>query len=102
MTIRVTLPHHLRVLAKVGAEVPIEVAGPVVTQRALLDALEGRYPVLAGTIREHGTRSRRPFLRFFACGEDISHESPDAPLPDAVISGAEPFMVIGAIAGGGL
>jgi hypothetical protein len=99
MTIRVMLPQHLRTLAHVGAEVTIEVEGPI-TQRSVLDALEARYPMLRGTIREHGTQQRRPFLRFFACEEDLSHESPDAPLPDAVVSGAEPFLIIGAIAGG--
>jgi hypothetical protein len=97
--IRVTLPYHLRNLAKVDAEVSLEVAGEV-TQRTILDALEERYPVLRGTIRDHGTLARRAFLRFFACNEDVSHESPDAPLPPAVASGAEPFMVVGAIAGG--
>lgn len=97
--IRVTLPHHLRNIAGVGAEVALDVPGPV-TQRAVLDALEARYPTLRGTIRDHATQQRRPFLRFFACMEDLSHESPDAPLPDAVASGAEPFRIIGAIAGG--
>jgi len=97
--VRVELPHHLRVLAQVGSEVTLEVAGPV-TLRAVLDALEARYPVLCGTIRDYGTLKRRPFLRFFACQEDLSHESPDAPLPDAVQSGAEPLLIIGAIAGG--
>ena len=97
--IRVTLPAHLRTLANVGAEVSIDVDGPV-TQRSILDALEVRYPVLAGTIRDHVTRQRRPFLRFFACEEDLSHEPPDAPLPAAVATGREPFCVIGAIAGG--
>lgn len=97
--IRVTLPYHLRNLARVEAEVQIEVAGPV-TQRAVLDALEAQYPMLSGTIRDHVTKKRRAFLRFFACGEDLSLESPDAPLPAAVVSGKEPFMVIGAIAGG--
>jgi hypothetical protein len=97
--IRVILPHHLRTLARVGAEVEIEIEGPV-TQRSVINALEARYPMLAGTIREHGTQQRRPFLRFFACKEDVSHEPPDAPLPDAVASGTEPFLVIGAIAGG--
>jgi molybdopterin synthase sulfur carrier subunit len=96
---RVILPHHLRTLAQVGAEVEIEIEGPV-TQRSVLDALEARYPMLAGTIRDHGSRQRRPFLRFFACKEDVSHEPPDAPLPDSVASGTEPFLVIGAIAGG--
>jgi molybdopterin synthase sulfur carrier subunit len=99
MTIRVTLPQHLRTLANVGFEVAIEVEGPI-TQRSVLDTLEARYPMLRGTIREHGTQQRRPFLRFFACEEDLSHELPDAPLPDAVASGAEPFIFIGAIAGG--
>jgi molybdopterin synthase sulfur carrier subunit len=97
--IRVILPQHLRTLAHVGAELELEVMGPV-TQRSILDALEARYPMLRGTIREHDTQQRRPFLRFFACEEDLSHESPDAPLPDAVVSGAEPFLIIGAIAGG--
>jgi molybdopterin synthase sulfur carrier subunit len=97
--IRVELPFHLRTLAQVQGEVTLEVEG-VVTQRAVLDALEARYPILRGTIRDHDTLRRRAFLRFFACGEDLSHESPDAPLPDAVATGAEPFMVIGAIAGG--
>jgi hypothetical protein len=97
--IRVVIPHHLRNLAGTGAEVTVEVQGPV-TQRAVLDALEARFPVLRGTIRDHTTQQRRPFLRFFACMEDLSHESPDAPLPEAVASGAEPFRIIGAIAGG--
>jgi molybdopterin synthase sulfur carrier subunit len=97
--IRVVLPAHLRTLAKVGSEVEIEVEGRV-TQRSVLDALETRYPMLCGTIRDHVTQQRRPFLRFFACEEDLSHESPDAPLPDAVVTGAEPFLIIGAIAGG--
>jgi molybdopterin synthase sulfur carrier subunit len=97
--IRVILPQHLRTLAHVGSEVTIEVEGPV-TQRSVLDALEARYPMLRGTIRDHGTQQRRPFLRFFACEDDLSHESPDAPLPDAVASGAEPLLIIGAIAGG--
>jgi sulfur-carrier protein len=97
--IRVILPQHLRTLAHVGAEVTIEVKAPV-TQRSLLDALEAAYPMLRGTIRDHVTQQRRPFLRFFACEEDLSHESPDAPLPDVVASGAEPFLIIGAIAGG--
>jgi len=99
MTIRVILPQHLRTLAHVGTEVTIEVEGPI-TQRSVLNALEARYPMLRGTIRDHGTQQRRPFLRFFACEEDLSHESPDAPLPEAVVSGKEPFLVIGAIAGG--
>ena len=97
--IRVVLPFHLRTLAHVDGEVEIEVNGPV-TQRSILDALEARYPMLCGTIRDHVTQQRRAFVRFFACEEDLSHESPDAPLPEAVASGAEPFLVIGAIAGG--
>jgi len=97
--IRVVLPYHLRTLARVGAEVQLDVEGPV-TQRSVLDALEARYPMLAGTIRDHVTQQRRPFLRFFACEQDLSHEPPDASLPDAVVSGAEPFIVLGAIAGG--
>ena len=97
--IRVELPFHLRTLAQVQGEVTLEVEGAV-TQRTVLDALEACYPVLRGTIRDHDTQKRRAFLRFFACGEDLSHESPDAPLPHAVATGAEPFMVIGAIAGG--
>ena len=99
MTIRVELPAHLRTLARVGGEVPVEVGGPV-TQRSVLDALEAAYPVLRGTIRDHGTLKRRAFLRFFACEQDLSHEPPDAPLPDPVARGAEPFLVIGALAGG--
>lgn len=99
MTIRVILPPHLRTLAHVGAEVELPVEEPA-TQRSVLDALETRYPMLRGTIRDHVTLQRRPFLRFFACEEDLSHEPPDAPLPAAVASGAEPFIVIGAIAGG--
>jgi sulfur-carrier protein len=97
--IRVILPPHLRALAHAGSEVQLEVEGAV-TQRSVLDALEARYPMLRGTIRDHTTQQRRPFLRFFACEEDLSHEPPDATLPDAVASGAEPFIVIGAIAGG--
>ena len=97
--IRVVLPAHLRTLAHVGSEVELEVEGRV-TQRSVLDALEARYPVLRGTIRDHVTQQRRPFLRFFACEEDLSHEPPDAPLPDSVASGKEPFLIIGAIAGG--
>ena len=97
--IRVILPQHLRTLAHVDSEVQIEVEGPV-TQRSVLDALDARYPMLRGTIRDHVTQQRRPFLRFFACEEDLSHDSPDAPLPEAVASGAEPFLIIGAIAGG--
>jgi sulfur-carrier protein len=99
MTIRLILPPHLRTLAHVRGDVELEVEGPV-TQRSVLDALEARYPMLRGTIRDHVTLQRRPFLRFFACEEDLSHESPDAPLPDPVVSGKEPFIVIGAIAGG--
>jgi sulfur-carrier protein len=97
--VRVTLPYHLRTLAHAEAEVTLEVANPV-TQRSVLDALESRYPMLRGAIRDHDTQQRRAFLRFFACEEDLSHESPDAPLPEAVASGKEPFIVIGAIAGG--
>ena len=97
--IRVILPPHLRTLAKVDGELQLQVEGRV-TQRSLLDALETRYPMLRGTIRDHVTQQRRPFLRFFACEQDLSHESPDTPLPDAIVSGAEPFLIIGAIAGG--
>ena len=98
--IRVVLPAHLRTLAQLDrGEVELEVQDPV-TQRSILDALEARYPMLQGTIRDHVTQQRRVFVRFFACAEDLSHESPDAPLPDAVASGAEPFLVVGAIAGG--
>ena len=97
--IRVILPPHLRTLAHVGSEIALEVEGPS-TLRSVLDALEARYPMLRGTIRDHVTKKRRPFLRFFACEQDLSHESPDAPLPDAVASGAEPLIVLGAIAGG--
>lgn len=97
--IRVIIPPHLRTLAQSGAEVQLEVKGAV-TQRSVLDALEARYPMLTGTIRDHTTQQRRPFLRFFACEQDLSHESPDTPLPDAVASGAEPFFIVGAIAGG--
>jgi sulfur-carrier protein len=97
--IRVVLPAHLRTLARVGPEVQITVEGPV-TQRSILDALEASYPMLRGTIRDHVTQERRPFLRFFACAEDYSHEPPDSPLPSAVTTGAEPFLIIGAIAGG--
>ena len=99
MTIRVELPAHLRTLARVGSEVSVDVAGSV-TQRSVLDALEAAYPVLRGTIRDHGTLKRRPFLRFFACEQDLSHEPPDAPLPEPVARGVEPFLVIGALAGG--
>jgi molybdopterin synthase sulfur carrier subunit len=97
--IRVVIPYHLRTLAGTGAEVTLAVDGAV-TQRSVLDALEARYPVLRGTIRDQVTKERRPFLRFFACMEDLSHESPDSPLPEAVAAGDEPFYVIGAIAGG--
>jgi len=99
MTIHVELPAHLRTLARVGSDVSIDVDGSV-TQRSVLDALEAAYPVLRGTIRDHGTLKRRPFLRFFACEQDLSHEPPDAPLPEPVARGVEPFMVIGALAGG--
>jgi hypothetical protein len=95
----VTLPAHLRHLARVDGEVELEIEGPV-TQSSVLDALEARYPTLRGTIRDHVTRNRRPFVRFFACEQDLSHEPPDAPLPDAVAQGVEPFMIIGAMAGG--
>jgi len=97
--IHVILPQHLRTLARVGSEVTLEVEGPV-TQRSVLNALEARYPMLCGTIRDQVTQERRPFLRFFACEQDLSHEPPDAPLPDSVVSGAEPLIVLGAIAGG--
>ena len=97
--IRVTLPPHLRKLAQVDGEVQLDVPGEI-TQRAVLDALEARYPMLRGTVREHGTLRRRAFVRFFACGEDLSHEAPDVPLPEPVARGAEPFMIVGAIAGG--
>jgi molybdopterin synthase sulfur carrier subunit len=97
--IRVILPAHLRTLAHVGGEVKLEVEGQA-SQRSVLDALEACYPMLRGTIRDHATQQRRPFLRFFACAEDLSHESPDALLPEAVASGAEPFLVLGAVAGG--
>ena len=97
--IRVVLPYHLRSLARVEGEVRLDVTDPV-TQRSVLDALEAEYPVLRGTIREHGTLKRRPFVRFYACEEDLSNESPDAPLPDRVVAGEEPFLVIGAMAGG--
>jgi hypothetical protein len=97
--IRVVLPQHLRTLARVEREVQLEVEGPV-TQRSVLDALEARYPMLQGTIRDQVTQQRRPFVRFFACEQDLSHEPPDTPLPEAVAMGAEPFLVVGAIAGG--
>ncbi|HET9395041.1 MAG TPA: MoaD/ThiS family protein [Candidatus Binatia bacterium] len=97
--IRVTLPAHLRKLAHVDGEVALEIAGQI-TQRSILDALEARYPMLRGTIRDHANGKRRAFVRFFACGEDLSHESPDTPLPEAIATGAQPFMIVGAIAGG--
>ena len=97
--IRVRIPPHLQTLAQVDAELKLDVDGPA-TQRSVLDAIEARYPMLRGTIRDHVSQERRPFLRFFACKEDLSHESPDAPLPEAVVSGMEPFFIIGAIAGG--
>lgn len=97
--IRVYLPHHLRTLSGVGKEVELAVEGPI-TQRSVLDALEETYPMLRGTIRDHVTQQRRPFIRFFACEEDLSHESPDAPLPEAVATGAEPLLIVGAMAGG--
>ena len=99
MMIRVVLPFHLRTLAKVSGEIELSVDGPA-TQRAVLDALEARFPVLQGTIRDHVTLCRRPFLRFFACEQDLSLEPPDAPLPEEVASGKEPFLVVGAMAGG--
>ncbi|MBA2628312.1 MAG: MoaD/ThiS family protein [Gemmatimonadales bacterium] len=97
--IRVALPEHLRTLARVDGEIGVDVAGDV-TQRRVLDAVESSYPMLRGTIRDHVTQRRRPFVRFFACGEDLSHDPPDSPLPPAVAEGAEPFLVIGAVAGG--
>jgi molybdopterin converting factor small subunit len=97
--IRVVLPAHLRTLARVAGEVQLDVEGEV-SVASLLDALEARYPMLRGTIRDHVTRRRRAFLRFFACGEDLSHEPPDAPLPEAVVTGKEPFLIVGAMAGG--
>jgi molybdopterin converting factor small subunit len=97
--IRVTLPAHLRKLAQVDGEIELEIAGQI-TQRTVLDALEARFPMLRGTIRDHVTQKRRAFVRFFACGQDLSHESPDALLPGPIVTGAEPFMIIGAIAGG--
>ncbi len=98
-SVRIELPAHLRTLAQVHGEVTLEVAAPI-TLRSVLDALEARYPMLAGTIRDHNTQQRRAFLRFFACEEDISHESPDAPLPEAIVKATEPLLIIGAIAGG--
>jgi molybdopterin converting factor small subunit len=97
--IRVVLPHHLRTLARSEREVEVHVSEPA-TQGAVIDALEQRYPTLRGTIRDYGSANRRPLLRFFACGQDLSHEPPDAPLPDAVVNGQEPFLIIGAMAGG--
>jgi molybdopterin synthase sulfur carrier subunit len=97
--IRVELPAHLRTLAHVDREVTLDVAGPI-TLRSVLNAIEARYPVLRGTIRDHVTEQRRPFVRFFACEEDLSHDAPDTPLPDAVASGAEPFLIVGAMSGG--
>ena len=97
--IRVVIPHHLRQLARTGKEVQLAVEGPL-TQRSVLDALEAQYPMLRGTIRDHSTHERRAFIRFFACEQDLSHQPPDDPLPDAVVSGAEPFLIIGAMAGG--
>lgn len=97
--IRVVLPAHLRTLARVDGEVKLAVEGPV-TQRSILDALEADYPMLRGTIRDHVTKERRAFLRFFACGQDLSNELPDAPVPEAVVAGAEPYLIVGAMAGG--
>lgn len=97
--IRIVLPFHLRNLARAGEEAQLEVTGPV-TQRSVLDALEARFPMLHGTIRDHTTQKRRPFIRFFACERDLSHESPDTPLPESVATGQEPYLIVGAIAGG--
>jgi hypothetical protein len=97
--IRVVFPAHLRTLARIDGEVSFDVKGKA-TQRALLDAIELRYPMLSGTIRDHYTQKRRPFLRFFACGEDLSHEAPDAPLPEEVVAGKEPYLIVGSVAGG--
>lgn len=97
--IRVVLPAHLRTLARVDGEVRLEMANPV-TQRAVLDAIETRYPMLRGTIRDHDTHLRRPFIRFFGCGQDLSHELPDSPLPNEIVTGTEPFLIVGAMAGG--
>ncbi|QDU30831.1 hypothetical protein ETAA8_59800 [Anatilimnocola aggregata] len=99
MPVRVHLPFHLRTLAKVSSEVQFDLESPI-TQRAILDALEARYPMLLGTIRDHTTRQRRPFIRFFACQQDLSNESADAPLPEPIATGKEPFLIIGALAGG--
>ncbi len=98
--IRVVLPAHLRTLARVNGEVKVAVPTPVITPAAILDALEDAYPMLRGTIRDQVTKTRRPFIRFFACEEDLTHDGPDAPVPEAVVSGAEPFLVVGAMAGG--
>ncbi len=98
-TLRITLPQHLRTLARVTGEVSLEVTDPV-TQRSVLDALESRFPALKGTIRDHTTKTRRPFVRFFACEEDLSNDPPDTPLPEAVVAGREPYMIVGAMAGG--
>jgi hypothetical protein len=97
--IRVILPHHLRTLARVGDEVPVDLNGSI-SVNSILDAIEAKYPMLRGTIRDHGTQKRRPMVRFFACGEDVSHEPPDTPLPAAIANGTEPFFIMGAIAGG--
>src|SRR5579863_62641 len=97
--VRVVLPYHLRNLAHVGSEIELEITGPV-TVRSIVDAIEARYPMLLGTIRDQGTKQRRPFLRFFACEEDLSHDSPDTALPEAVVQGKEPLLIVGAIAGG--
>ena len=97
--IRVVLPHHLRTLARIGDEVHVDLNGSA-TVCAVIDAIEAKYPMLRGTIRDHETQKRRPLVRFFVCGEDVSHDSPDTPLPNAVVSGAEPFFIMGAIAGG--
>ena len=97
--VRVELPQHLRTLAHVGVEISLDVKG-LVTQRAVIDAIEARYPMLRGTIRDYATDRRRPFLRFYACEEDLSHDLPDVPLPDAVASGKEPYLIVGALAGG--
>ena len=97
--IRVVLPSHLKMHARVNGEIALEIDGPV-TQRSVLDALEEKYPVLRGAIRDHGTQRRRPFLRFFACQRDLSHDAPDAPLPDAVATGSQPFLIVGALSGG--